>query len=154
VDLPLLQDHLLILGGEHAWQAGPALLLLSRAPWWRRHQQDWTGPWRAIAVAASKASPAALTMTTAAALSGALAARGAGWATQRYQQLLVEALDAVAEVGTAVLADYLQRLAENAAPGIAPRPRYVHAALVQRLQERDVPDAQAVADRLLPEAAW
>lgn len=154
VDLPLLQDHLLILGGEHAWQAGPALLLLSRAPWWRRHQQDWTGPWRAIAVAASKASPAALTMTTAAALSGALAARGAGWATQRYQQLLVEALDAVAEVGTAVLADYLQRLAENAAPGIAPRPRYVHAALVQRLQERDVPDTQAVADRLLPEAAW
>lgn len=154
VDLPLNQDHLLVLGDEHDWQAGPALLLLSRAPWWRQHERDWPALWRTVAVAAGQASAAGLTATTGAALAGALAASSPGRATQRYQQLLVEALDAVADTGAAVSTDYLQRLAVDAGAGVAPRPRHVHAALVQRLHERGVPDASRVADRQLPGAGW
>ncbi len=107
-----------------------------------------------IAVTAARASAEGLIATTSAALTGAISSISSSRATQRYQQLLVEALDAIADAGAAVPFDYLLQLAAQAAPDVPPRPRYVHAALVERLQARGVPDAHQVADRLLPGATW
>ncbi len=154
VDLPLSQDQLVLLGAEHRWQEGPALLLLSRPAWWRHHAQDWPPPWRKVSVAAARTSPQSLIITTTAALTGALAACSPSRVTQWYQQLLVQTLDAVEQAGLSAPHDYLRHVAENAAPGVAPSPRYVHGALVEMLQHRAVPDAPSVADRLLPGGAW
>lgn len=44
----------------------------------------------------------------------------------------------------------LGQLAGQAHPRLVPRPSYVLLALINQLKQRDVPDAEDMAERLLP----
>jgi hypothetical protein len=88
------------------------------------------------------------------ALYGSINAAPASQVTQRFQQVLVDALLACHLAGTAAPEDLLTRTASNAQPGIAPRPAFVLRALVERLDERSVDDAVQVAQTLLPGVAF
>ena len=92
VDLPLVAEDIVTIARASAWSPGPVHTALSRGPWWRQHAQDWPEEWVVIARAARAHSAEAFTDIVRAGLTGGIAAVGTGFATQRYQELLVQSL--------------------------------------------------------------
>ena len=70
--------------------------------------------------------------------------------SQRYQQIVVAAIDAAHEGGLPVPGDYLARLVEATADGIAPKLRFVLLALADTMRRRGVDDPWAAAAEMLP----
>jgi hypothetical protein len=85
-----------------------------------------------------------------AAITGALAHARPSHATQRYQQLAVQALLACHDTRQPAPDGFLDELARHARGGLAPDPRYVLKALITTLADRGVTDPVTPAIRLLP----
>ena len=75
-----------------------------------------------------------------AAITGALAHVRPSYATQRYQQIAVQALLACHDTGQPAPDGFLDELARHAPGGLAPDPRYVLKALITTLADRGVTD--------------
>ncbi len=151
VDLPLAADDVTTLAAAHGWLPGPAHTALARPAWWRHHDTGWASTWLQIATQARAHSADALTGITKAALTGSVQHVTTSFRTQRYQQVVVLALLGCRDAGQPPPAGLLGELAEHAAPGLAPRPPYVLAALTTELRQRSVPDPEHTARRLLPD---
>jgi tetratricopeptide (TPR) repeat protein len=151
VDLPLTVDHIIQLEHQAGWSSGAGALAISRRQWWQRHQATWRPMWIEIAEAAARHSPDALTTITKAALYGSLQHSSMGTATQRYQQIVVLALEAVHVGGSAPPPGFLNSLAAPAAAEVVPQPKHLYHALRDALQQRGVADPIAAAAALLPE---
>jgi hypothetical protein len=152
VDLPLAADDVATLAAACDWQPGPAHTALARPAWWRHHDTGWASTWLQIATQACGHSGDSLTSITQAALTGSIQHVTTSFRTQRYQQIVVLALLACHDAGRQPPVGLLGQLAEHAAPGLAPRPQYVLAALASELRQRSVPDPDQEARRLLPDA--
>jgi len=150
MDLPLSAEDIIELAACHDWLPGPAHTTLARPGWWRHHGTGWDDPWLQIATQARAHSPEALTTITKAALTGALQYVQPGYSTQRYQQIAVFALLGCHAARQQAPDGLLDQFAEQAHPRLVPRPPYVLLALINQLQQRDLPDAEDVARRLLP----
>jgi hypothetical protein len=87
------------------------------------------------------------------ALQGALQDCPEGQRTQRYQQVVVAALDALHESGIPVPHGYLGHLMAATTDGVAPAPRAVFHALIEALRERGVENPPAEVAVMLPEIA-
>jgi hypothetical protein len=72
------------------------------------------------------------------------------YATQRYQQIAVQALLACHDTRQPAPEGLLDELARHARGGLAPDPRYVLKALITALADRGVADPVTPAIRLLP----
>jgi hypothetical protein len=153
VDLPLNTQDVIDVAETGEWAPGAALLPLTRPEWWRHCEPNEPQAWLQIATAAATHSPEALFAAAQAALFGAVNAAPAGLATQRFQQLIVDALTACHLAASSVPPDLLDRTAQDAAPGIAPRPGFVLRALIARLTEQGVESAIETAQALLPGVA-
>lgn len=151
VDLPLDGDQIVALERDSDWRGTSGGLALGRAQWWQRVGAGWTEHWRTVAGHAVLASPQAFVRMTQIALHGALQHGGPGLRTQRYQQIVVAALDAAQQAGHPVPPDYLTQLAALAPEGVAPKPKYVYQALIVVLRDRAVEDPEAQAAALLPD---
>jgi hypothetical protein len=151
VDLPLTADQIIELERDANWSNGPGALALSRRQWWQRRPDVWSNEWMSVAEAAARHSPNALTTISKAALSGSLQHSSAGQATQRYQQIVVVALEAVYAVGATPPLGFLDDLASLAVGNVTPQLKYVYHALRAALQQRGVADAIAAAATLMPE---
>ena len=128
----------------------PAHTALARPAWWRHHDTGWEDTWLRIATQARSHSAEALTVTTEAALTGALQHVSSGYVTQRYQQIAVLAIVACHDAGEPSPPALLDKLAQGADPALVPRPPYVLAAVISALRERGVPDPEETAKGLLP----
>jgi len=102
VDLPLDGDQIVGLERDSGWRGTCGGAALSRRQWWQRVGAGWTEPWRSIAGHAVLALPEAFVRMTQFALQGALQHVASGLHTQRYQQIVVAALDAGQQVGRPV----------------------------------------------------
>jgi len=156
VDLPLTAADITALAAACDWRPGPAHTALARPAWWRHHDTGWEGTWLQIATQTCAHSADALTSITQAALTGSIQHVTTSFRTQRYQQIAVLALIGCHDAGQQPPPDMLGQLAGHAAPGLAPCPQYVLAALAAELRQRSVPDADQAARRLLPDVdpAW
>ncbi len=150
VDLPLDGDQIVGLERDSDWRGISGGLALSRRQWWQRVGAGWTEPWRTVAGHAALASPQAFVRMTQVALYGALQHGAPGLRTQRYQQIVVAALDAAQQAGHPVPPDYLAQLAALAPEDVAPKPKYVYQALIAALREKTVEDPEVQAAALLP----
>jgi hypothetical protein len=150
VDLPLTADDIVYLEDAAGWDNGPGMVTISRAPWWT-HQPSSELAWRHIAATAAQVSAQAFIRVTQAALKGALAAAPPGRRMQRYQQLVVAALDAAQQHVQSVPRDYLVRLQDHADPSVVPQPKFIYRALLTTLQNQHVTDPSQAVARLLPD---
>ncbi|MER6589666.1 DUF4365 domain-containing protein [Micromonospora chalcea] len=150
VDLPLDADTLAEIETDGKWR-GPGLVNLSRSQWWTR--PDSINTWRSITVHARRVSEDNLTLVTKFALQGALQDLPAGQRTQRYQQILVAALDALHESGLPAPDTYLDDLTAATAGGIAPEQRFIFRALIEALRQRGVDAPEIEAITMLPQIA-
>ena len=150
VDLPLTAADIIALAAVDGWLPGPAHTALARPAWWRHHDTGWEDTWLRIATQARSHSAEALTVTTEAALTGALQHVSSGYVTQRYQQIAVLAIVACHDAGEPSPPALLDKLAQGADPALVPRPPYVLAAVISALRERGVPDPEETAKGLLP----
>ncbi|MGH3201326.1 MAG: hypothetical protein ACRDP5_04620, partial [Streptosporangiaceae bacterium] len=151
-DLPLTAADLISLAG-HDWEPGPAHAALARPGWWSIHDSDWGPLWHQIAAAARTCSPAALTVITQAALTGALEHVRPGLQLQRYQQLAAISVAACHTAGQPVPDQFLASLADGAPARLIPRPEHILTSVITELSSRGIPDPAATAISLLPEAA-
>ncbi|MFI1276406.1 hypothetical protein [Micromonospora sp. NPDC020751] len=151
VDLPLSGDDLASVETDGEWQ-GAGLLNISRNQWWKRADDHGITVWRSVALKAAQVSGDNLVLVTKYALQGALDCP-AGQRTQRYQQVVVAALDAVHEGGVPAPHNYFGQLVEVTVDGVAPTPRFVYHSLVGALRDRGVDNPHAVAASLIPEIA-
>ena len=151
-DLPLTAEDLISLAG-HDWEPGPAHAALARPGWWSIHDSDWGPPWHQIAAAARTCSPAALTVITQAALTGALEHVRPGLQLQRYQQLAAVSVAACHTAGQPVPDQFLASLADGAPARLVPRPGHILTSVITELSSRGVPDPAATAISLLPGAS-
>ncbi|MFI5898045.1 DUF4365 domain-containing protein [Actinoplanes sp. NPDC051513] len=149
VDLPLSGDDLAQLEPDGDW-SGAGLLNISRGQWWKRAGASRIDQWRLVASHAARVSGDNLVLVTKYALYGSLQDCPPAQRTQRYQQIVVAAIDAAHEGGLPVPGDYLARLAEATADGIAPKPRFVLLALADTMRQRGVDDPWAAAAEMLP----
>jgi hypothetical protein len=140
-DLPLTADDIIAIAGDTAWDAGPAHAALERPAWWEHQGAGWVETWLAIATAARRDSPGALSAIASAALAGAVSAVTPGLATRRHQELAVITLTACHEAGLSAPEGLLGQLAEITGPATAPRPQFVLAALDEELCRRHGPAA-------------
>jgi tetratricopeptide (TPR) repeat protein len=152
VDLSLSGDDLAYVEPDGEWH-GAGLLNISRSQWWKRANAHGINAWRSVALKAAQVSGDNLVLVTKYALQGALQDCPAGQRTQRYQQVVVAALDAVHEGGVPAPHNYFGRLVEVTVAGVAPSPRFVYHSLVGALRERGVDNPHAVAASMLPEMA-
>jgi len=151
IDLPLTADDVISVAEGDGWAMGAAHTALARRAWWLYRSTPWQQDWLAIAKEAAGHSPGALFNVTRAALAGALGAVFPSLATQRYQDVVVLALAASHMAGTPVAADFLDRLAAQAADArLPPRKPFVLRGLAQQLADRGVPDPYGAAMALLP----
>ena len=149
-DLPLGADGIIKLAATSHWEPGPAHTALARPGWWSQRDTGWEGDWLQVAIQARHYSARALTTITVAAITGALAHARPSYATQRYQQIAVQALLACHDTGQPAPDGFLDELARHARVGLAPDPRYVLKALITTLADRGVTDPVTSAIRLLP----
>jgi hypothetical protein len=70
---------------------------------------------------------------------------------QRYQQLVVAALDAAQQRAQSVPRDYLVRLQDHADPSVVPQPKFIYRALLATLQNQHLADPSQTMARLLPD---
>ena len=152
VDLPLTGQDIAAVAAEFAWELGPAHTAVSRPGWWRNLDTEWRDEWYDVANAACAISEQALLSIPRAGLTGAIDYTGRSFATMRCQQMLVLVLVACHHNGLTV-PGFLDRIAEDANPGIMPKPEFVLRALTDELTRRAIPDAAAVAISLLPGVA-
>jgi hypothetical protein len=123
IDLPLTADDVISVAEGDGWAMGAAHTALARRAWWLYRSTPWQQDWLAIAKVA----------------------------TQRYQDVVVLALAASHMAGTPVAADFLDRLAAQAADArLPPRKPFVLRGLAQQLADRGVPDPYGAAMALLP----
>jgi hypothetical protein len=153
VDLPLDGEHLAQVEDADGWRGGAGQLNLSRGQWWKRTSPAPLDSWRAFAIRTAQISADTLEQVTTYALYGAMQECTPGLRTQRYQQIVVAALDAVHEAGTQAPEGFLGQLAAVTVDGVAPKPKFVYHALLGVLRERGVADPVAAAQVLLPEVA-
>ena len=174
VDLPLSGRLVAELAASHGWGTTkpwtPAQTVLLREGWWSaknrqlrgdtldndeqrgfRWASAWENDWSVIAAAAAACSPGDLTSITRAAVQGLRRSVTSGLQLQRHLQLLVGALEASHDAGTAPEADFLDQVAAEVAPAIAPEPRVVRMVLTNRLRDAGVDCPEEVAIRLLPQ---
>ncbi|GAA4462520.1 DUF4365 domain-containing protein [Phytohabitans houttuyneae] len=152
VDLPLQGHDLAFLEPDGTW-SGAGLLNISRSQWWRRFNTQSVHAWRSVALVAAQVSADNLILVSKYALQGALQDCPDGQRTQRYQQVVVAALDALHESGIPVPHGYLGHLRAATTDGVVPAPRAVFHALIEALRERGVKDPPAEVATLLPEIA-
>lgn len=148
-DLPLDADGITKLAAASHWKPGPAHTALARPGWWSQRDTGWEGDWLQVATHARRHSARALITITMAAITGALAHARPSYATQRYQQIAVQALLACHDTRQPAPDGFLDELAGHARGGLAPDPRYVLKALITTLADRDVTDPVTPAIRLL-----
>lgn len=153
VDLPLTPQDISQLGRDHGWDNTPALIALSRAAWWRYSPEGWLAGWSLISKAAVQDSPEALIQATRAAIQGALSAVSPGTRMQRYQQLVVSALETTWRTGKSAPHDYLGRLGQGVDPAVVPLPRHIFHALLAALGSLRVASPIDAATHLLPDVA-
>jgi hypothetical protein len=151
-DMPLTGPALIDLATGNNWQMGAAHAALARPGWWAIHNNDGEPLWHQLAAAAAAHSPDALTLITRAAIAGATLHTPPGQHTQRYQQLASLAIVACRTAGQPVPAGFLATLAQGAPAQIVPQPQHIRTAVADELASQGVPDAEAVAIELLPEA--
>lgn len=151
VDLPLGADDLTHLESNGEWH-GAGRLNISRSQWWKRADAHGISAWRSAALSAARVSGDNLVLVTKYALHGALQDCPAAQRTQRYQQIVVAALDAVHEGGLSAPDNYLARLTTATIGDVSPAPRFVYHALLAALRERGVDDPHAAAAAMLPES--
>jgi hypothetical protein len=150
-DLPLTAADLISLAAACNWGPGPAHAALARPGWWSVHDTDWHEQWHQIAAAARAFSPAALTLITRAALTGALEHVRPGYQLQRYQQLAAISVGACHTAGQPVPDRFLAGLADGAPARLVPRPEHILRSVITELAGRGVADPAAIAIALLPE---
>jgi hypothetical protein len=151
VDLPLSGDDITAVAAAGDWTRGPAHTVLARPEWWRYQGGNWPSNWLRIASEARRHSAAAFLDIAKAALIGATTYVSPGQCTKRYQELVVLALIACHDTDEQPPDNLLAELAKGAAPGLAPRPKYVFMALTTELERRSVHHAAEVAEHLLPD---
>jgi hypothetical protein len=149
-DLPLDADNIARLADASNWEPGPAHTALARPGWWSQRDAGWEGDWLQVATQARHHSAQALITITIAAITGALAHVRPSYATQRYQQIAVQALLACYDARLPSPDGFLDELARHARGGLAPDPRYILKALITTLAERGLADPVTPAIRLLP----
>ncbi|WKU03505.1 DUF4365 domain-containing protein [Micromonospora sp. HUAS LYJ1] len=152
VDLPLDAHDLALLEPDGAWR-GAGLLNISRSQWWKRLNTQRIHVWRSVVLAAIQVSGENLILVTKYALQGALQDCPDGQRTQRYQQVVVAALDALHESNIPAPHDYLGHLKAATIDGVAPAPRVTFHALMEALRERGVDNPPAEAAAMLPKIA-
>jgi hypothetical protein len=152
-DLPLTADSLIRLAAGHDWDPGPAHAALARPGWWSIHDSDWRALWHQIAAAARAHSPAALTVITRAALTGALEHVRPGLQVQRYQQLAAISVAACHTARQPVPDQFLAGLAGGTPAQLVPRPEHILRSVIAELSGQGAPDPAAVAIALLPEVS-
>lgn len=119
-----------------------------------RARTEPPGPlWRQIAAAARAFSPAALTVITRAALTGAPEHVRPGYQLQRYQQLAAISVAACHTAAQPVPDRFLADIAEGAPARLVPRPEHILRSVITELSGQGVPDPAVVAIALLPEAS-
>jgi len=148
IDIPLTADELIVLAREREWASGPAHTALASAGTWNNAGQTWRELWRTIATAAAAEGIDPLTLTTQAALTGALNYVPPEQAVHRYRELVVIALVACHNART-VPGDFLDRVAERFNAANTPDLTSVRAALTSALTDAGVPAAPLVACELL-----
>jgi hypothetical protein len=149
-DLPLDGDDIIALAAAGNWEPGPAHAALARPGWWSQRDTGWEGTWLQVATQARRHSAGALITITMAAITGAMAHVRASYATQRYQQIAVQALLACHDTRQPAPDGFLDELARHARGGLAPDPRYVLKALITTLADHGVTDPVTPGIRLLP----
>ena len=149
VDLPLNGDDLAHLELDGDWR-GAGLLNISRSQWWKRAGAAGMDTWRSVALQAARVSGDNLVHVTTYALHGSLQDCPPGQRTRQYQQIVVAALDSLHEGGMPTPRNYLARLAEKTADGIAPEPYFVLQALATTMRQRGVHEPWAAAAITLP----
>ena len=152
-DLPLTGPDLIALAADRDWEPGPAQAALARPAWWAAHDTDWGPIWHDLAAAAAGHSPAALILLTRAAITGATLDTPPSRHTQRFQQGASTAIAACYSSGQPLPAGFLAALADGAPAHIAPKPEHVRTAVAAELRTLGVPDPDATAITLLPEAS-